>query len=747
MFNKLCELNTLFEAWKAVKAKNSAGGIDGLSVLAFDENLRENLEQLQHELKSGAWNPAPYLQMEIKKNKTEKRKLGLLSVKDKIVQQTIKTLIEPRFENLFFNNSYGYRPDRGHFKAVRRSANEINQKKNQWIVQLDINDYFDSINHEILFSRLQHVVSDKEIRRLIELSVKMGMVNRRMKWSDATEGVPQGAVLSPLLANFYLHPFDQFVTSHTESYIRYADDFIILVQTEEQAKQIDEKAAAFLESRLKLSLNKPFMGETKNGVEFLGVVLQPHMISISDEKKKKLLERINSIQIEGGRFTQKSIEALEGIKQYYARLLPQQMLIPLDECLTEKINELIRNNYRNISGKKALEWLFARIPFFSAQYELNKKKQMSAWVQLYAQCKQKKNEHRPVSEKNKKLILQKKREYRKRENENTELVISTSGSFIARNHQGICVKIRGKQVDKQPLHALQHITVMAPGVSVSNAAVQYCMERKIPIDFFDYSGKLYASILSPVFVEQSVWQKQATMAVGRKASFAACIVRGKLKNQQNLIKYFHKYHKEGPELQKRYDEAKEKIDSLIEKTKKIDIQNEKYAEVLMSYESAGAIAYWAYVRQLFADDDVEFESRIRQGATDLFNSLLNYGYAIMYARVWQALLAAKLNPGIGVLHAFQKDKPTLVFDVMELFRAQAVDRVVIGMIQKHEPLEMKDGLLSEATKKLLIQNILERLNRYEKFRQKEMTFATIIKTQAKEMAQFIVNEKKVLNPT
>ena len=128
------------------------------------------------------------------------------------------------------------------------------------------------------------------------------------------------------------------------------------------------------------------------------------------------------------------------------------------------------------------------------------------------------------------------------------------------------------------------------------------------------------------------------------------------------------------------------------------------------------------------------------------NSMLNYGYAILYARVWEAVLAKKLNPSIAVLHAFQANKPTFVYDIVELFRAQAVDRVVIALIQKGETLGMNKNLLNEPTKRLLILNILERLNRYEKYRSEEIRFIDIIERQVGEIADFISGDSKLYKP-
>ncbi|MDR2915332.1 MAG: CRISPR-associated endonuclease Cas1 [Tannerella sp.] len=748
-FQRLCAVNTLFEAWKVVKSKNSAGGIDGFSVAMFDENLKVYLSQLQEDLRNGSWNPNPYLRVEIPKDENEKRKLGLLSVKDKIVQQAIKMLVEPIFERMFLVNSYGYRPDKGHYKAIKRSSHEMQLRKNAWIAQLDIDNYFDTINHDLLFSRLKSVIKDAEILRLIELSVKMGVVSQKMKWNDVKAGVPQGAVLSPILANFYLHPFDQFVTSKTKSYIRYADDFIIIADTKELASDLVKRSTDFLEKRLRLKLNEPFIGEVKNGIEFLGVVVKHHGISVSPEKEKKLHDRIQSLEIHNGTFSSKSLDGLLGIDRYYSRLLPQNYLKTLDEALIQKVNSLIEQAHYAISGRKVFSAMLWKLPFFSSENQLNRKTHINAWLEYYSEVKRRADVSGKEDDKkkNQKLIRQKKAEYQRRESENSELIVSSYGSFIGKNNRGISVKLKGKSVFEKTTSALEHITVTTSGVSISNNAIFYCMERKIPIDFFDMSGRLYASVLSPVFIDQSVWHQQATMPLERKALLASSIIQGKLRNQLNLMKYFHKYHaREGNVVVDSCEKAMELIQECIEKVKQSDLQNPDYAEVLRSHESVAAVAYWSYVRELLHDDDVEFEARVRKGATDLMNSLLNYGYAILYARIWQAVLAAKLNPSVAVFHAYQPGKPTFVYDLVEIFRSQAVDRIVIGLIQKKEPLKLEKGLLDEDTKRRLIQNILERLNRYEKFRGEEMKFSKIIKLQAKEVAEFIMDRKASFKP-
>lgn len=177
LYAALCSEEQLYEAWKIVKSKGSSGGIDGITLSCFEDNLAKHIAELSDELKAGVWAPEPYLSIEIPKKKNEVRKLGLLSVKDKIVQCAIKALIEPLFENLFVDNSYGYRPNKGHTKAMRRVQSECMKKKNRWALRLDIDNYFDTINHHLLSARLHAFIPDEEIVRLVMLSVQMGVIN------------------------------------------------------------------------------------------------------------------------------------------------------------------------------------------------------------------------------------------------------------------------------------------------------------------------------------------------------------------------------------------------------------------------------------------------------------------------------------------------------------------------------------------------------------------------------------------
>lgn len=278
------------------------------------------------------------------------------------------------------------------------------------------------------------------------------------------------------------------------------------------------------------------------------------------------------------------------------------------------------------------------------------------------------------------------------------------------------MKSKGKILNTFTHTNLKHIIILSDGVGLSSNLLRHTLKNKIPVDFFNYDGVHLGSFLSASSFQCRLWQHQSEAGKTKRNILAGKIIDGKLSNQLNLIKYFHKYHKQSlPELQNILDCLESTVDTL-----KIFLKNESpektdFITSITAYEAKGAAEYWDCIKCLLSNDNVNFEKRIHPHATDLVNCLLNYGYAILYTRCWQALLAAQLNPYDSVIHARQPGQPTFAFDFIEIFRAQAVDRVVISIIQKHEPLSITDGKLSKESKALLVKNISERLYKPEKF--------------------------------
>lgn len=740
LFEQLCTEKTLMAAWLQIKKKGAAGGVDGKSIQDVDENLKDHLQEILQELKSKSWKPQPYLRVFIPKKENEVRKLGLLTVKDKIVQTAIKMLIEPRFEKAFVKNSFGYRPQKGHTRAIRYAMHLIRSRKAHYVLRLDVDNYFDSIDHDILFKRLMPLITDTEVMRLVQLCTKMGMVTSKMKWDEITMGVPQGAVLSPLLSNYYLHAFDQSILHKTSMYVRYADDFIILTETKEEAEQLQKTVMDFLKSHLRLNVNTPEIKDLKEGIEFLGVMLSKKGISLSSTKRAALYGRINTLDWSGHSFSATGIQHLSGIHNYYGNLLPEEYLEGFDEELIRHLQIVIEKKWPEIASKKALYEAIKNIDFFSSTYVLNRAQHRNGLLMHYLSCKGK-ADNKTNELKNKAIIKQRKHEYRKLENENSELVISQRGSYIGVSIKGITLRVLGISQKLPPMNNIHHITIIGDGISVSSNAVSYCMKNKIGIDFFSITGYHVASLIGSSYLQTTLWQQQSAMPMEKRGQLAAKFIYGKLKNQLNLVKYFHKYHKKTSNLiNDIYNDVVPGITKLIERIKGYII-TEDYQVELMGWEAAGAVLYWKYVRALLSDDHIDFEHREHHGATDLMNCMLNYGYAILYGRVWRSVLFRRMNPMDGVIHIGNGNKPVFVFDIIELFRTQAVDRVVITLVQKGKSLSVQKGLLSDETKKFLMQSIMERINRYETYRNREIRLLDIINAQTKEIAEYIALNK------
>lgn len=155
-FNTLCQESTLYDAWNAVKSKGSAGGVDGVTIEEFNKDRINQIKQLKDDLMKGEWKPQPYLQIAIPKNKVpnEKRILGMAAVRDKIVQQAIRKIIEPRLERLFLPNSFAYRPGKGALKTIKYIVKQCGNKEYLYALRLDVDNFFDEIDHDILLQRL-----------------------------------------------------------------------------------------------------------------------------------------------------------------------------------------------------------------------------------------------------------------------------------------------------------------------------------------------------------------------------------------------------------------------------------------------------------------------------------------------------------------------------------------------------------------------------------------------------------------
>ncbi|MDP2832381.1 MAG: group II intron reverse transcriptase/maturase, partial [Pseudomonadota bacterium] len=272
LIDKVYRPQTLAAAWQQVKANKGAAGIDGQSIERFAADAERYLSELAEDLKEGRYRAAPVRRVEIPKAGGKTRPLGIPTVKDRIVQAAVKRVIEPIFEKEFLPMSYGFRPDRG-CKDALREVDEWLKKGYTHVVDADFKSYFDSIPHARLKERIEERISDSRLLELLAGWLRQDIVHGLERWTP-TGGTPQGAVISPLLANIYLHPLDLHMTRQGYAMVRYADDFVILCPTAEEAGRALEEIKAWVDANgLTLHPDKTHLGDCRiegQGFEFLG---------------------------------------------------------------------------------------------------------------------------------------------------------------------------------------------------------------------------------------------------------------------------------------------------------------------------------------------------------------------------------------------------------------------------------------------------------------------------------------------
>lgn len=234
LMDKVCAPKTLALAWARVRANRGTAGVDGQSVERFEAQADRYLAELSRELWEGRYRPEAVKRVEIPKGNGQTRPLGIPTVKDRIVQTALKLVIEPIFEVQFLATSFGFRPGRGCKEALREVDRLLKAGYTQ-VVDADLKGYFDSIPHERLMERVESSVSDGRVLELVRGWLEQDILQGLDRWTP-TGGTPQGAVISPLLANVYLHPLDERMMAGGYRMVRYADDFVVLCASREEAE-------------------------------------------------------------------------------------------------------------------------------------------------------------------------------------------------------------------------------------------------------------------------------------------------------------------------------------------------------------------------------------------------------------------------------------------------------------------------------------------------------------------------------
>lgn len=345
LYNLLYDRSWLTRAYQSVKTNRGAStaGIDGQTIQDFEEDLGENLDTLAKELKSQSFDPKPVRRTYIPKGDDEVRPLGIPTIKDRIVQEALRMVLEPIYESYFSDYSFGFRPNRRTMDAIEAVKMAIALGNKRWVIDADVKGFFDNVEHGTLCKIIQNRITDKKMLHLIWDFLKAGIMEEGT-YRHSTLGTPQGGIVSPVLANIYLNELDQWAKEWTDStdtevqkrrnngkgswaFVRYADDFLFLTNGKRgRADKMRERIGGFVNEELNLTLSekKTKITHASDGFKFLGYHLQlteegGTMKSVPKEAKEDLLRKVEEATSGGTEIsTRRKIKSLNAVLRGWA---------------------------------------------------------------------------------------------------------------------------------------------------------------------------------------------------------------------------------------------------------------------------------------------------------------------------------------------------------------------------------------------------------------------------------------------
>jgi len=330
------------QAYKQVKKNKGVAGIDQMSVGEFAAWYAENGETLLSKLYKGTYQPQVVKQVEIPKPNGGKRKLGIPTVTDRIIQQAIAQVLSPIYERKFSDHSYGFRPNRSAHQALKKGSDYVAEGR-YYVVDMDLRTFFDVVNHDRLLYRLSLTIGDKTLLGLIRKYLQSGIMIDGLV-SQRTEGTPQGSPLSPLLSNIVLDELDKELEKRGHKFVRYADDFNIYVRSQAAGERVMESVSRFIESKLKLIVNKEKSQVCEvNQTNFLGYTIQKDgNLSIAKKSIDRFKEKVRKItrRNRGVKFEQviaELIPVMRGWLNYFRHARCKRLLKTLDSWIRRKL--------------------------------------------------------------------------------------------------------------------------------------------------------------------------------------------------------------------------------------------------------------------------------------------------------------------------------------------------------------------------------------------------------------------------
>ena len=750
LFPSLCRRANLERAWETVLGHYTSSDCPE-DLREFDAQRSSRLNDLAGLLTSGSFLPdAACLILRNKPGKNEQRRISLVKTEDRIVLTALHQILEPIFDRRFPSRSFAYRPKRGAKDAVERVDRALTAGCRH-VALGDIDNFFDTIDRKRLLMFLRATIWETGILRLLETYLHIG-VTVADEWQDTGMGIAQGSPLSPLLSNVYLIGFDRFLSGLGVEWVRYADNFILLAADESVLREAFEQAEAFLERELGLELNSDpgRYSSAGLGFVFLGWEFRGGQRSMAESKLEQKLAALEELITKHRPKPADLVDALRekvlGWRRYYSGTGTVGQMCQLEDRLFEVLKKWLAE-LRSGEGTPKRDVLRSMLMRLELPRDADSDRKRK-WIERLLLETRPQRPQTPLSPEARRAVEARKREYREKRLDLEEILVTKPGTYLGRTGERLLVRRDGKKEAEVPLGVVRHITLLTPAVSISGELMQAAAARAISIDLLADDGRALVHIGAPESPLFHLTQAQARLASSLEGLvLARAIVAGKIRNQENLLRYFAKY-KERRGAARYLPEMKQAIETMERFRAKALVAAVAPGETietgrgrLFALEGQAAAAYWSAVKHLIWYGP-GFEGRERKGARDLVNCLLNYGYGILYSRAMGALVRTGLNANIGMLHKPQPGKAALLYDFVEEFRAPAVDRVIFSLLNLGKGYQVADGALPVDVRREVAREVIRRLQTDTLYRGEKVPLQKVMERQAQSLLHHVEGKER-----
>jgi CRISP-associated protein Cas1 len=616
-------------AWEHVAGNHGAAGVDGETIEHFARAAERYLDRLRNAVAAGNYRPLPLRQVFIPKRDKTWRSIGIPTVRDRIAQQALLNILHPILEPEFEECSFAYRPGRSHQMAVRQVA-KWHDRGYEWVLDADLVKYFDNIQHDRLLQQVRHKLDLPEYLELIERWLSAGLLTKEGLILQS-QGVAQGGVVSPILANLYLDSFDEAMLATGLKLVRYADDFVLLAKSESELQATYRLVIEILtELGLQLHPEKTKITNFDRGFRFLGQTFIRSMV-VPDKPKSR-----HQRECERDEF-----ERINGERASPLIIYPDPQPPPKPTAMERALLNSIATTNRPIPPP-----LFVLFGYRVREPErVTIESQELEWKAGMS-----------------------------------TLYLVEQGATLRKEQGRFIVKSAGKETTGDPteipIEEIERVLVFG-NIQISTQAIGACLEAQIPVIFLsqlgEYKGHLWSSEQNNIPLESQQFRQQNDLEF--KLKMARAIVVEKMVNSRHLL------------LRLNRKRSLSEVDRAIESIGQAEDIYQQLAgmttlEQIRGCEGAAAASYFAALGRLISNEGFSFTTRNRRPPKDPVNALLSFGYTLLFNNVLSLILAEGLNPYLGNLHGSDRPCAFLAFDLMEEFRSPIVDTLVMRLINQ-----------------------------------------------------------------